>query len=290
MSILHIILPILVGSVIGYCTNYIAIKMLFRPHKAVYIGKHQLPFTPGIIPKNQKRIARAIGDAVSSQLLTKEALMDNLGEAGEKAISSIASKIRSSETSILQMLPEEAGGEKIIDSVSAGLARSLTEKAKQADIETIIAKYGQDALNSLLGGNRMLAMLVTADVQNRLYSKLSVAARNFLDTRGEDVIRDFLDSYIKEMANKPVNELVSAENQDRIQAALESAIKNAIAQHGANLLEQIDIRGITERRIEEMDMDELEELVLSVMKQELQAVINLGALIGAVIGVINIFL
>ena len=35
---------------------------------------------------------------------------------------------------------------------------------------------------------------------------------------------------------------------------------------------------------------ELEALVLSVMKQELQAVINLGALIGAVIGILNIFL
>ena len=57
MSALHIILPILLGSIIGYFTNSLAIKMLFRPHKAIFIGKHQLPFTPGIIPKNQKRPA-----------------------------------------------------------------------------------------------------------------------------------------------------------------------------------------------------------------------------------------
>ena len=54
MSVLHIILPIIVGGIIGYCTNYIAIKMMFRPHKAVYIGKFKLPFTPGIIPKIKK--------------------------------------------------------------------------------------------------------------------------------------------------------------------------------------------------------------------------------------------
>ena len=39
-----------------------------------------------------------------------------------------------------------------------------------------------------------------------------------------------------------------------------------------------------------MKMDEVEALVLSVMKQELQAVINLGALIGALIGIFNIFI
>lgn len=33
----------------------------------------------------------------------------------------------------------------------------------------------------------------------------------------------------------------------------------------------------------------MEELVLSVMKKELQTIINLGALIGAVIGTVNIF-
>ena len=58
---LHIILPILLCSLIGYCTNYIAIKMLFHPHKAVYVGKHKLPFTPGIIPNSQKRLVGVIG-------------------------------------------------------------------------------------------------------------------------------------------------------------------------------------------------------------------------------------
>ena len=51
----------------------------------------------------------------------------------------------------------------------------------------------------------------------------------------------------------------------------------------------MDIREITRQRIEEMKVDEVEHLVLSVMKKELQAVINLGAVIGAVIGVVNIF-
>ncbi|MBR1391791.1 MAG: DUF445 family protein [Lachnospiraceae bacterium] len=68
MKLLHIILPILIGAVIGYCTNYLAIKMLFHPHREIRIGTWRLPFTPGIIPKNQKRIAGAVANAVSAAL------------------------------------------------------------------------------------------------------------------------------------------------------------------------------------------------------------------------------
>ena len=56
MEVIKVILPIVVGAVIGYFTNFLAIKMMFRPRHEVRIGKFQLPFTPGIIPKNQKRM------------------------------------------------------------------------------------------------------------------------------------------------------------------------------------------------------------------------------------------
>ena len=45
-----------IGAVIGYCTNYVAVKMLFRPLKPIRIGKFTLPFTPGVIPKRKKEL------------------------------------------------------------------------------------------------------------------------------------------------------------------------------------------------------------------------------------------
>ena len=49
MDFLHIILPIALCAAIGYGTNYIAIKMLFRPRKEIRIGSCRVPFTPGVI-------------------------------------------------------------------------------------------------------------------------------------------------------------------------------------------------------------------------------------------------
>ncbi len=64
------------GGIIGYFTNDIAIKMLFRPYKAIYIGGRKLPFTPGLIPSNQEKLAQRISDTIMGSLLTPEELQN----------------------------------------------------------------------------------------------------------------------------------------------------------------------------------------------------------------------
>ncbi|GAB4235077.1 MAG: DUF445 family protein [Stanieria sp.] len=66
--------PPVAGSIIGYFTNDLAIKMLFRPYKAIYFGKRRLPFTPGLIPSNQARLAQKVSDTIMGSLLTPEEL------------------------------------------------------------------------------------------------------------------------------------------------------------------------------------------------------------------------
>jgi len=50
--------------------------MLFRPYKAKYIGKRRIPFTPGLIPANQERLAKRISDTIMGSLLTPEELQN----------------------------------------------------------------------------------------------------------------------------------------------------------------------------------------------------------------------
>ena len=69
-------IPPLAGLAIGYFTNDIAIKMLFRPYRPYYLGQLKLPFTPGLIPQNQSRLAQKISDAIMGSLLTPEELQN----------------------------------------------------------------------------------------------------------------------------------------------------------------------------------------------------------------------
>lgn len=75
-QILLYISPPILGALIGYYTNDIAIKMLFRPYKPVYIFGKKVPFTPGLIPSNQERLGQNIANAIMKSLLTPEELQN----------------------------------------------------------------------------------------------------------------------------------------------------------------------------------------------------------------------
>lgn len=50
--------------------------MLFRPYKAIYVGDRKLPFTPGLIPSNQSRLAQRVSDTIMGSLLTPAELQN----------------------------------------------------------------------------------------------------------------------------------------------------------------------------------------------------------------------
>lgn len=76
-----------IGALIGGFTNHLAIRMLFRPYTARYIGSWRIPFTPGLIPKRRDELATQLGKTVTRYLLTPETFKKKLftPEMEEKA-------------------------------------------------------------------------------------------------------------------------------------------------------------------------------------------------------------
>lgn len=64
--------PPVLGAFIGYMTNYVAIKMLFRPLRPWKIFGLRLPMTPGVIPAKRHQLAENIGEMVGEHLLTSD--------------------------------------------------------------------------------------------------------------------------------------------------------------------------------------------------------------------------
>ena len=71
---LGFVVPPLAGALIGYMTNWLAIRMLFRPLRAIYLFGVRLPFTPGIIPRRRAELAESIGRMVATDLLGPESI------------------------------------------------------------------------------------------------------------------------------------------------------------------------------------------------------------------------
>ena len=70
-------LPV-ISALIGYVTNWVAIRMLFRPYEEKRLWGVRVPFTPGLIPKRRGDLARSIGRSVSRYLLTHETIRARL--------------------------------------------------------------------------------------------------------------------------------------------------------------------------------------------------------------------
>lgn len=68
---LKLILPPFTGALIGWVTNWAAIKLLFRPHLPVEVFGRSFQ---GLIPKRRKEIANSIAGAIEKELLTSEAV------------------------------------------------------------------------------------------------------------------------------------------------------------------------------------------------------------------------
>ncbi len=75
VDLLPWILPPILGSIIGYVTNAVAIRMLFRPFREWRVIGIRVPFTPGIIPRQRYKLAENIAEMVSRELLTDDAVL-----------------------------------------------------------------------------------------------------------------------------------------------------------------------------------------------------------------------
>lgn len=106
---IKILFMVIVGAVIGGFTNLIAIRMLFRPYKAVYLFGKQLPFTPGLIPKRQGELAHQLGKVVVEYLITPESLhkriMNDTSKQNMKDfVGAEVKKLLTTEKSVAEML------------------------------------------------------------------------------------------------------------------------------------------------------------------------------------------
>ena len=64
-----------IAAAVGWFTNFIAVKMLFRPQRPVNLGFFKIQ---GVFPKNQKLVAERIGKMIADELLSSDDIKDRI--------------------------------------------------------------------------------------------------------------------------------------------------------------------------------------------------------------------
>lgn len=190
-----ILFMVVVGAVIGGFTNLLAIRMLFRPYKPIYIFGKQVPLTPGLIPKRQDELAKQLGKLVVEHLITPESIQSKvINDASIKNmkifVQSEVKKALSTEKSTAQLL-EQLGMEN----------SSFTIEQRLQTF--VLGKY-----NTWLDDNRgkSLKEIVPSNIQRKAVESIPDISQ-FIVLKGKDYfnspegkgrLEDMLDDFFKE--------------------------------------------------------------------------------------------
>lgn len=300
MIIARAIVAPLLGGVIGYITNDLAIRMLFRPRKAVYIGKFHVPFTPGLIPSQQGRIAQSIGDVVSGQLLNEETLRQTL--LSEATVQKLQEKARAflrklskDGRRVRELMAKQEVREKANVNVDE-LTQKLTEGLTAKIIESML---GYTVVESIIGDkmdfinqNKWLSILLDDNAQKSIKEKLAEKVDEIIADKAPGAIAAIVDRYRAEIMDARICDLYARfeDREEELIAWLTGLYTSILGDNLGRLLKAINIEKIVVDKINGLDPAELETVIFGVMKRELRAIVYLGALLGFLMGFINLLL
>lgn len=316
MGLEYIVAPLL-GGVIGYITNDIAIRMLFRPHTAKYICGMHIPFTPGIIPKEKGRIAEAIGGVISENLMNQEVLQryllsDEMLQKVRSSVEGFFEKQKSNDEAVEEFLCHYLSHEEInslLTSATANIAGQVQVKLQDPIVGEQIAHLAMGQVANNLDGNEAEEILagiggtlkaVGRNIVGKILNLTMVPIEKFLASNinsmmrnnGATIVSNMISDETNKLFSTPVSILLKGKDDQIVQvvSTIESIYKTTINDHLPKILQSIDISKIVRERINEMDVNETENMIFMVMDKELNAIVCLGALLGMVMGSINCFL
>ncbi len=267
-----------VGAAIGAFTNELALRMLFRPYRPVYLFGFRLPFTPGVIPARRGVIARNIATSFEGKLLSGDEIRRALNSPELRA--SLEARLRQAlvagdlldaacreemKKALRKRLAEAAPD--LFEKAAADLAPEMASKL----IDRALADFGPMAA-MFAGPLKTKAAPLVGDAMKQMGQELGKR----LESGSGD---EFLDRLLAELPQllEPLIPRAAALLQDGLAEAAGQALGPA----------GFDIRRRVEERINAMDIAELEDMVLGFSREQFRMITILGGVLGGLIGLIQ---
>lgn len=296
LEFLRLLAGPLIGAGIGYCTNYIAVKMLFRPLHPITLFGRRLPLTPGVIPKEQARLAHAVGGLVGRELLNESDVKQMLlsDAAKEQVRAGLTHTFEQyGDTQLKQLCLAVSSDETAYESdrraVQEKLTDALTEHLTQMQLGDIIAAHVLESVKQKITGS-FFGRMVGDDMLSGFAGPIRDGIDSYLDGNAYALLRPQVTRAWDEMEHKTVRDVdrLLSEMDVHLTDMVMKIYEELICDKADSMMRVLDLGGIAERKIAAMPPAELEQLVYSMMDKELRAVVNLGALVGFGLGLLHL--
>lgn len=206
------LIPIIAGATIGYGTNWLAIKMLFRPYEEKRFLGIKVPWTPGLIPKEKPRIAKNVGLTVQDYLLSPEAILrsinkETLEEESLKIVTSKLNELEEKETKfgdIFESIPN------LENSYSKFKSFFISDILLSGNNKTTILKITEEKINDILNDETLISNAI---------SNFKLKSKEFIDSEDfSEMIEINLENLVEENKNsdKLVENLIPKEIQEEL--------------------------------------------------------------------------
>ena len=250
------IIGALIGAVIGYITNWLAIKMLFRPREAKYIFGMKLPFTPGLIPKEKSRIANKVGETVGTHLLNSDSLSKALkddkikskfNEVAKEKINQVINSNSTLEEALKNTLGENYYALKgnMIDNITKTILESIQEEEFKNKVKFYIVDSIKERLNKnpekiidFINSNKFREVIINTLEEEKTRDIIGKALLKEVKTLGkEDLtieevipenIKPYIEEYVKSQKDTLVDIIKNLLRDDEVSHKIKSAINDNI--------------------------------------------------------------
>lgn len=228
------------GAFIGYLTNKIAIRMLFRPLRPWHVFGIRVPMTPGVIPAKRHVLATNIGEMVGRHLLTskdigaalsEEPFQDHLSLLIERRVEAL---LKQDLGPVPTIVPRrfKAYFQIGIKTLKYQLGEGVNMYLASSDFAEKITAALLDRLQ-VVSGKELNAIVSPAQRQD-LYLVIDAVCKELLSSQGtEHWLAGYLAGHLRQSAaqGQTLGTLVPA--------PLIDAVKNALRTHSAPILEQM---------------------------------------------------
>lgn len=282
----------LIGALIGYCTNYIAVKMLFRPRHEKYFFGHKVPLTPGAIPKGKARLAKSVGDVISNHLVTSEDIESKaLNEETEAAVTERIMKMLKSDidSGFRAISSSEEEYEMITTNLDYAVTLRMADAVKSINFSDIIRVNGGQIIGEQLGGF-MLGMFINPEMIDGILGSISDNIGRYVDDHCYNFLAPEVSRSMEKLRGDNIYDMITSNgvSDEELRAKVREIYRKTIKAVIPELIAKMDIASMVRSKIEDMEVEQLEDMVMEVMSKELTTIVNLGALIGFILGLINL--
>jgi uncharacterized membrane protein YheB (UPF0754 family) len=299
MDYTRLALDVLLGSVSGGVTSWVAVVLIFRPYERTF-GLH------GAIPKNKARLAKTIGKTVGERLLTSADIIEELQRSGlreaiEAKLADVAvAALERDRGPLRNLLPPAVVGEleRLIaeagPDAAAAYERYVATEAFEEQVRAFVARSRKDVPPDETGTE------LTTERRTGLAGKAAGMAAGLID---DVIVRWALRAARSERARSMAVEAVRGagvalldrplgrlgrwlpdDAPRRLVATAAPAVWDQIIERLPALLETVDIPAMVERKVLGFSTQRVEDLVRGVTQRELNLIVQLGYVLGGAIG------